>query len=123
GRDTLAGLSGAAHHAPLALAAFALAGVSLMGLPPSGGFLAKWMLIEAAFAAGAWHWIVLIILGGLLAAAYVFRVLKLAFMQPAVDSGFAPVSGTLAWTAFVLALASVLLGLRGVELVRLVGGG
>lgn len=122
GRDTLAGLAGAAHHAPLALAAFALAGVSLMGLPPSGGFLAKWMLIEAALATGAWFWIVLVIAGGLLAAAYVFRVLKLAFMLPAAEGGFAAVPRTMSWMAFLLALASVLLGLRGVELVNLVAG-
>ena len=28
--------------------AFALAGMTLMGLPPSAGFLAKWQIIEAA---------------------------------------------------------------------------
>lgn len=119
GRDTLAGLLGAAHHAPLALGAFALAGISLMGLPPSGGFLAKWLILEAALAQGAWYWAGIIILGGLLAAAYVFRVLKLAFMLPVAGDGFVQPSRTLAWMAMILALMSILIGLRGVELIGL----
>lgn len=119
GRDTLAGLAGAAHRAPLALTAFALAGISLMGLPPSGGFLAKWMLIEAALAQGAWPWVIVIIAGGLLAAGYVFRVLRLAFLLPPEDTSFDPVPHRMAWLALLLAGASIVLGLRGVELVTL----
>lgn len=119
GRDTLAGLAGAAQRVPLALAAFALAGVSLMGLPPSGGFLAKWMLIEAALAQGAWLWVGVVIVGGLLAAGYVFRVLRLAFLQPPEDASVTPTPRSMAWIALALAAASVLLGLRGVELVTL----
>ncbi|MHB0916195.1 MAG: complex I subunit 5 family protein [Thiobacillus sp.] len=123
GRDTLVGLAGVAGRVPLTLFAFGLAGVTLMGLPPSGGFLAKWLLIEAALTHGQWGWVAVVIGGGLLAAAYVFRVLRQAFLLAPADSRFHPVPRSMEWTAFVLAAASVLLGLRGVELMALLARG
>jgi len=63
--------------------AFALAGMSLMGLPPSGGFVAKLMLLTAAVMQGQWWWGVVVLLGGLLAGGYVYRVLAPALAVPA----------------------------------------
>ena len=39
----------------------------LIGLPPSGGFIAKWMLLQAAIGSGEWGWATLILAGSLLA--------------------------------------------------------
>ena len=120
GQDTVAGLAGAVERLPVTFFAFGLAGMTLMGLPPSSGFLAKWQIIDAALAQGHWVIAVVALAGGLLAAVYVFRVLRQAFLQaPAPDTATA-VPRTLEWTAFALAAASVLLGLRGVELMQLV---
>ena len=120
GQDTVAGLAGAVERLPVTFFAFGLAGMTLMGLPPSSGFLAKWQIIDAALAQGHWVIAVVALAGGLLAAVYVFRVLRPAFLQaPAPDTATA-VPRTLEWTAFALATASVLLGLRGVELMQLV---
>ncbi|MDO9050545.1 MAG: proton-conducting transporter membrane subunit [Methylotenera sp.] len=121
GRDTLDGLAGVAGRVPLTLFAFALSGVTLMGLPPSGGFLAKWLLIDAALRQGKWGWAALVIIGGLLAAAYVFRVLRQAFLLAPETVRFHSVPRSLEWVAFGLAVASILLGLRGMELIRLLG--
>lgn len=124
GRDAVADVAGVASRLPVTLFAFGLAGVTLMGLPPSGGFLAKWLLIDAALARGRWDMVILILAGGLLTAIYVFRVLRQAFLLP--PSGERrrverrPVA-ILEWTAFALAAASVLVGLRGMEIVRLLG--
>jgi len=126
GRDDVAGVAGIADRLPVTLFAFALAGVTLMGLPPSGGFLAKWLLIDAALAQGQWGLVAVIVAGGLLAAAYVFRVLRQAFMVPPQGERRHPAqhaSPLLEWTAFALAAASVLLGLRGMELLRLLAVG
>ena len=126
GRDTVAEVAGVAARLPVTLFAFALAGVTLMGLPPSGGFLAKWLLIDAALVRGRWDMVVVILAGGLLAAVYVFRVLRQAFLlAPSGERRRVerrPVA-TLEWTAFALAAASVLVGLRGMEIVRLLGAG
>jgi hypothetical protein len=50
-----------------------------MGLPPSGGFLAKWLLLQAAWASGPGSGSPSCWLGSLLAAGYVFRVLAAVF--------------------------------------------
>lgn len=126
GRDAVAEVAGVASRLPVTLFAFGLAGMTLMGLPPSGGFLAKWLLIEAALARGRWDMVVVVLAGGLLAAAYTFRVLRQAFLLP--PSGERrrverrPIA-VLEWTAFVLAAASVAMGLRGMEIVQLLDAG
>ena len=126
GRDAVADVAGVANRMPVTLSAFALSGVTLMGLPPSGGFLAKWLLIDAALEHGQWWLAAVAIIGGLLAAVYVFRVLRQAFVAPPLGerrhvAQRAP--PMLEWTAFALAALSVLLGLRGMELLRLLGVG
>ncbi len=122
GQDTVAGLAGAVERLPVTMFAFGLAGMTLMGLPPSSGFLAKWQIIEAALAQGHWIIAVVVLAGGLLAAVYVLRVLRQAFLLTPASATLTPVPRTLEWSAFALAAASVLLGLRGVELIQLLGG-
>jgi multicomponent Na+:H+ antiporter subunit D len=123
GRDAVDGLAGVAGRLPVTLFAFGLAGVTLMGLPPSGGFLAKWLLIEAALRQDLWPLAAIAIIGGLLAAGYVFRVLRQAFLNTSESEVFHPVPRTLEWTAFILAALSVLLGLRGIDLLALLAVG
>ncbi|MFC0396862.1 complex I subunit 5 family protein [Paraburkholderia rhizosphaerae] len=82
GHDRLADLRGVARALPMTVTAFALAGIALIGLPPSGGFLAKWLLLSAALAAGQWWWALVILVGGLLTSIYVFTVVVRS-MEPA----------------------------------------
>ncbi len=111
GHDRIADLDRVAQRLPLSLSAFALAGVSLMGLPPSGGFIGKWLLLETALRNGQWWWVIILILGGLLAAAYIFKVIGYAFTQAEVSHEVRTVPATMEWTALALALAAILLGL------------
>ena len=111
GHDGIADLDRVAQRLPLTLTAFALAGVSSMGLPPSGGFIAKWLLLDAALRAGQWWWAIILIMGGLLAAAYVFKVIGHAFTQSEVTHEAGAVPATMEWAALALALAAILLGL------------
>lgn len=123
GQDLISGLAGVVGRMPVTLFAFGLAGVSLMGLPPSSGFLAKWLLIEAALAQQQWHLVAVVLLGGLLATVYVFKVIRQAFLAPGEDAELVPVSRGLEWLALGLSAASILLGLRGVELISLLSVG
>ena len=43
--------------------AIALAGIALIGLPPSGAFLGKWQLLAGAVATGQWLWLVITVIG------------------------------------------------------------
>jgi multicomponent Na+:H+ antiporter subunit D len=82
GHDRITGLGGVGRALPIAVFAFGLGGVSLMGLPPSGGFVAKAMLLTAAVQAGQWWWALVVLVGGLLASGYVFLVLARALAEP-----------------------------------------
>jgi multicomponent Na+:H+ antiporter subunit D len=110
GHDEIDELDQVVDRMPLTLAAFALAGISLAGLPPSGGFVGKWMLLQAAMAQGLWFWVFVIITGGVLTAAYVFRVLGFAFTKSEHHHEQHDVPPTMEWTALLLALGAVLLG-------------
>jgi NADH:ubiquinone oxidoreductase subunit 2 (subunit N) len=55
-----------------------------MGLPPSGGFGAKWFLLRASVASGQWPWAIVMLAGGLLAAGYVYRILAPALSDAPV---------------------------------------
>lgn len=119
GHDDIAELDRVARSLPMTLAAFGIAGVTLMGLPPSGGFTAKWLLLEASIAGGQW-WLVPVILGGgLLAAAYVFKVVGLAFTPGHVERPPQRLPATLAWVPFGLAVATVLLAFAAPPLLAL----
>lgn len=111
GHDRIADLDRVVQRLPLSIAAFALAGVSIMGLPPSGGFIGKWLLLESALKQGRWGWALVIVLGGVLAATYVFRVVGYAFTQSDHPHPPRRVPAPMEWVAFVLAVAAVLLGL------------
>jgi len=111
GHDRIVDLDRVAQRLPLTLTAFTLAGVSIMGLPPSGGFIGKWLLLDAALYSGQWWWALTLILGGLLAAAYVFKVVGYAFTPANATHEARAVPARMEWTALLLALAAVLLGL------------
>lgn len=79
GHDRIAELGGTARALPLTVFVIALAGVALIGLPPSGSFIGKWQLIASSIQAGQSWWVVVIALGSILATAYIFRILGHAF--------------------------------------------
>jgi multicomponent Na+:H+ antiporter subunit D len=79
--DRIRELNGTAQALPATTFALALAGVALIGLPPSGAFLGKWQLIANALSASLWVWVAVVLVGSLLSAAYVFRLLGYAFGQ------------------------------------------
>lgn len=111
GGDELGGLSGLARDLPVAYVALALSGMSLMGMPPSGGFVGKWLLVRAALEEGRWWVAAVILVGGLFAAAYVFRILRGAFLAgPANRPPLEPARGE-ELGALALALLALALGL------------
>jgi formate hydrogenlyase subunit 3/multisubunit Na+/H+ antiporter MnhD subunit len=111
GHDRIAELGGIGRALPVTVFAFGLAGMSLMGLPPSGGFVAKLMLLTASVTEEQWWWAVVILLGGLLAAGYVFRVLAPALAATKTLTLQARVSRRREGAVLALAVCALLLGL------------
>jgi formate hydrogenlyase subunit 3/multisubunit Na+/H+ antiporter MnhD subunit len=109
--DRIAELNGFARILPVSAFAFGLGGLSLMGLPPSGGFIAKCLLLTAAVIEGYWWIAITISAGGVIAAGYVFRVISGAFSTPFVPLvAQKAVSRRLEFIALALALGAVALG-------------
>jgi len=81
GHDRIAGLAGIARAMPISVLAFALGGLALMGLLPSGAYLAKKLLLEAAGGSGQWWWEVVLQAGGVLTSSYVVLVLAYALRR------------------------------------------
>lgn len=79
--DDLAGLG---QRMPITSAAFVVAGLSLIGVPGTAGFVSKWVLMQAAFELGWWWMALLIVASSLLAVIYVWRVVEFLYMQPEV---------------------------------------
>ena len=111
GHDKIAGLGGAGRAMPVTFLALGLGGLSLMGLPPSGGFAAKWLLMKASVASGQWIWAIVMAVGGLLAGGYLYRVLAPALSGESPELKKAPqrsresVALALALVALLLAFA------------------
>ncbi|MFC2144319.1 monovalent cation/H+ antiporter subunit D family protein [Acidobacteriota bacterium] len=80
--DSFAGLG---RRMPLTMAAFVVAGLSLIGVPLTVGFVSKWYLVMGSIEAGLWPVAVLILLSSLLALIYIWRVVEVAYFRQAPD--------------------------------------
>ncbi len=126
GTDRLQRLAGVDQRMPLDVFALALGGVSIMGLPPSGGFLAKWLFLQAAWQAQNWWILILITLGGLLAAAYLFRVLAFICLHPSHRAKLNEPRGTpnlASIAALLLGVAAIAAGFTSAPVLDLVESG
>jgi multicomponent Na+:H+ antiporter subunit D len=67
---------------PWTMAAFTIAALSMVGLPPMAGFFSKWYLVRGAFVSSNWVFIVVILASSLLNLVYFFRILEKVYMKP-----------------------------------------
>jgi multicomponent Na+:H+ antiporter subunit D len=118
GHDRIESLRDLVGHMRITALAIGIAGVSLIGLPPSGGFMAKWMLLKGIFLSGQWWWAPVVLAGSLLTAGYVFMLLRLAFAPAREKEPFRPVPKKLEVYALLLALGSFLIVLPADSLVQ-----
>ena len=74
-------MGGAARAMPWTMAAFVAAGLSLIGIPGTAGFISKWYLISAAFAEGMLGkaLVISILISSLMAVIYIWRVVEATY--------------------------------------------
>ena len=65
GNDQISNLGGMAQRMPVTTFTIALAGIALIGLPPSGAFLGKWQLLSSALGLGQWLWVIVVATGSM----------------------------------------------------------
>ncbi|MBS1202019.1 MAG: formate hydrogenlyase subunit 3/multisubunit Na+/H+ antiporter, MnhD subunit, partial [Chromatiaceae bacterium] len=112
GHDRVRDLGGIGRALPLTVLAFGIAGLSLVGLQPSGGYLVKALLKGAVESGGAWWWGLILDAGGLLTAAYLTWVLGQALSRSGQSLTLVKTPRpSQELVVLALALASLLLGL------------
>ena len=94
-------MRGIGRRMPLTTLAFTIGALSMIGVPPTGGFVSKWYILAGAFQADNFVALFTIILSTVLNAAYFLPIIYLAwFAEP--DPAAAP-HGEAPWP-IVLAL-------------------
>jgi multicomponent Na+:H+ antiporter subunit D len=78
-------MRGLGRRMPWTMAAFVIGGLSMIGVPLTVGFVSKWYLVSGALEAGLWPVAILILLSSLLAVIYIWRVVEVAYFQPAPE--------------------------------------
>lgn len=105
-------------RAPWTSAVVVVAGLSLIGIPPLGGFFGKWYVLNGTLADGRWALTAAFIVGSLATVGYVFRLIEPLFFTaaPAGEDrreGSAPALVACA----LLALLVILLGIGNERIV------
>ena len=84
----LSDLGGVAQRMPWTAAAFVAAGLSLIGIPGTAGFVSKWYLITAALEQGTLGiaLVAVLVISSLMAVVYVWRIVEsIYFAEPGAD--------------------------------------
>lgn len=122
-------MSGMGRRMPWTFGAFAVASLSMIGVPPVSGFVSKWYLVNGAVGAGYYVLLGALVASTLLNAAYFTPVVYKAFFEepaPGVDLGrFREAPLSMVVPLCVTAAVSVFLGLYPetfIQFIRVLSG-
>jgi multicomponent Na+:H+ antiporter subunit D len=76
-------LAGMGQRMPWTMAAFTIGALSMIGVPPTGGFVSKWYILAGAFQAESYAAIATVILSTVLNAAYFLPLVYMAWFAEA----------------------------------------
>jgi multicomponent Na+:H+ antiporter subunit D len=109
----LADISGIGRSMPVTMAAFTLAGLGIIGVPGTAGFISKWYLATGALESGSGLIVALIVGSSIISILYIGRVLEAVWLRepsPETKEAKDPPLSMLV-PLLVLAAASIYLGL------------
>ncbi len=127
-KTEIADLRGIGRRMPWTMAAFTIGAISMIGVPPTAGFVSKWYILAGAFQSDNYLAIFTIIASTVLTAAYFLPIVHAAWFQsedapPAKDHGEAPWPIVVALvTTAALTLAFFLLNQPVIDLESQVAG-
>ncbi len=88
GKKYISELVGIGRRMPVTMSAFFVGALSIIGIPPAGGFLSKWYLVLGALQANQWPLLVVILVSSLLNAAYFMPIVYRAFFVSPGETSF-----------------------------------
>lgn len=81
GKRNISDMAGIGRRLPWTMGAFFVASLSMIGVPPTAGFVSKWYLAKGAVAAGETAFLVVLLVSSILNAAYFLPISYAAFFQ------------------------------------------
>ena len=91
GKRNISDMAGIGRRLPWTMGAFFVASLSMIGIPPTAGFVSKWYLAQGTVEGGQVAFLVVLLASSVLNAAYFLPVSYAAFFQPEPQDGRAPV--------------------------------
>jgi NADH-quinone oxidoreductase subunit N len=107
-RTTLRDYAGLGRTHPAAAALMTLFLLSLAGIPPAAGFIAKVAVFSAALEAGHWDLVLIGVLASVAAAFFYIRVIVLMYMQDPAEGAVEASAPGLAGPVLAVAAAATL---------------
>jgi len=111
GSDLIADFSGMIKRAPLLALALSLCLISLIGMPPAVGFMAKFYIFRGAVQNGLLWLVIIAVLNSVISAYYYLRVVKVMWFGEPASKEKVPSSGALRLALAVSCLGVLLLGI------------
>jgi multicomponent Na+:H+ antiporter subunit D len=114
GSSRFENLYGLGRQMPWTFSAICIAGLSLIGIPGTAGFISKWYFVLAALEQQSWPVVLVTLLGSLLAVIYVWKIIEVMFLHPPPDSVLAVKEAPviLLIPMWVLVIANVYFGIN-----------
>ena len=109
--DLIEEYSGMGKRAPLLALALTLCLISLIGMPPAAGFMAKFYIFNAAMQQGMIWLVIIAVINSVISAYYYLRVVKVMWLGEAASVGKVYSSGALRLALFLCCLGVLLLGI------------
>lgn len=88
GKKYISQMRGIGRQMPITMAAFFLGTLSIIGIPPCGGFISKWNLALGTLQADHFPFLMVLLVSSLLNAVYFIPIVYKAFFVPTEDSLF-----------------------------------
>ena len=85
GEIEISRMRGIGRRMPWTMGAFAIAAISMIGLPPTAGFVSKWYVLLGALEAENMVALAILIVSTLLNAAYFLPIVYAAFFEPEME--------------------------------------
>ncbi|MDA1035886.1 MAG: proton-conducting transporter membrane subunit, partial [Chloroflexi bacterium] len=106
GDDTIGGLAGMGKRSPLLAAILSLGLLSLMGIPPTVGFMGKLFIFNAAINADLVWLVVIGVINSVISAYYYMNIIRIMYLRPPEDSS--PIRVPLpSWGALAVVVGAV----------------
>ena len=109
--DLIDNYSGMGKRAPLLALGLTLCLISLIGMPPAAGFMAKFYIFSGAVQHGLLWLVVIAVINSVISAYYYLRVVKVMWLGKPVSEEKVPSSGALRLALSLSCLGVLLLGI------------